>query len=116
DAGALEAAVRVVARSVRDDDLLRARLEGELDDRADDVRIRVRRVDRHAIPADVRLDDDDVAARDEPLDAAHRFDGAFHEDLGARRLAFSRLRDRELRMLRVAILQAIVADLARAAS
>ena len=43
---------------------------------ADDVGVRVRGVDRHAIPADVRLDDDDVAARDEALHPAERVDRA----------------------------------------
>ena len=62
DARALEAAVRVVARAVGDDDLLRARVEGEPDDRGDDLGVRVGGVDGHAVPADVGLDDDDVAA------------------------------------------------------
>ena len=41
DPRALEAAVRIVAGAVGDDDLLRARLERELHDRADDVGVRV---------------------------------------------------------------------------
>ena len=51
----------------------------------DDVGVRVRGVDGHAVPADVRLDDDDVAARDELAHPAHRVDRAAHELLRRRR-------------------------------
>ena len=65
---------------------------------ADDVGVRVRRVDRHAIPADVRLDDDDVAARDEALHAAERVDRAPRQGGGVGLV----LRDDELGKLEAA--------------
>src|SRR5689334_1715613 len=116
DAGTLEAAIRIVARAVGDDDTLRARLERELDDGADDVGVRIRSVDRHPVPADVRLDDDHVAAADELLDAAHRIDCAADESLGGGGLVGLRFGDGELRVLTRRRLQPIITDLAAARS
>ena len=79
DARSLKAPVRVVARAVGDHDLLAPGLERELHDRADHVRVGVGGVDGHPVPTDVRLDDHDVAARNELAIAAHGSDGPAHE-------------------------------------
>ena len=84
DARALEAALGIVAASVGDDHALGAGLERHLHDRPDHVWVGVRGVDGHAIPTDVRLDDDDVATGNEALHAAHRFDGLANDGVGAR--------------------------------
>ncbi len=75
DSGALVAAIGVVAGAVRDDDLLRSRVEGLLDDGAHDVGVGVCRVDRQAVPADVGFHHDDVAVADEALHAADSVEG-----------------------------------------
>jgi hypothetical protein len=100
-----------------------ARLECERDDCRDDVRVRVRGVDGHSIPADVGLDDDDVAPRDELPHASHGADGSTHEVAGrvrrVRRVVSRFLRDRacdgELGVLGVALGEAIIANLTHAA-
>ncbi len=123
DPRTLEAPARVVAGTVRYDDLLGARLVREPDDGSDDLGVGVRGVDRHPVPTDVRLDDDDVTARHELANAAHGVDGSPHELLGrcrrVRRIVARFLRggarNGELRVLRVAFDDTVVAHLARTA-
>ncbi len=74
DAAPLVGAPRVVARVVRHDDLLRAGLERHGDECRDDERIRVGGLLLRAVPADVRLHEDDVPARDERAHPADEID------------------------------------------
>ena len=53
--------------------------QAQLHDRGDERRVRVGGLLGRAVPADVRLDDDDVAAGDEAADAAEFVDGPAHQ-------------------------------------
>ena len=82
NAGALEAAARLVATDVGDDDALGAGLPALADDLGDHFRVGVGGLLRGAVPGDVGLDDHDVLAADEALHAAKIRESTLHE--GAR--------------------------------
>ena len=115
DARALEAAVRARCTSRRRRrPSSRPRRNASLTTARDDVGVRVRGVDGHAVPADVGLDDHDVAAGDELLHPAQRVDRAADEVFRLGLLVVDDLaaRDGQLRELGVGLfLQAVVADL-----
>ena len=94
DSRTLEAAAGLVATDVGDDDALGARLYALANDFGDYFGVSVGGLLGGAVPGDVGLDNDDILAADEALDAAEVGEGALDE--GAR---FAALDDGEMREL-----------------
>ena len=82
DAGALEAAARLVATDVSDNDAFGPGLPALADDFSDDFRVGVGGLLRGAVPGDVGLEDDDVLPADEAADSAEVGEGTLDKGAG----------------------------------